>query len=209
MLINIGIFIYANNFKILVKNMKLSSRKELLESADEVLYKLRKSLREANYSDEELGSMIDEFAELSDQIDVAEASLKELKTKYSELNKELIPIMENIKSLGQNSMQTKRFLLTIKRAAYEKTNLKYKEAFELSLTKVNSKLKQILTDCLEATKTVSSVSASIGVQKIGEGSLFKNILDKLKSIFNTLVGKIKSVNSDVKDLQSIAKKMIK
>jgi hypothetical protein len=54
---------------------------------------------------------------------------------------------------------------------YDGENLKYKEWFEESLTKVNQKTKKILEGILQSIKTISSVVSSIGVQEIEENGL--------------------------------------
>jgi hypothetical protein len=115
--------------------------------------------------------------------------------------------MEEVQALGQKAIETKKFLLTIKRSAYERTNTSYKQAFDLALTKVNQKIKDILNETLESTKTITKVSASLGVQRVGEGTLFGTIKDKIKALFAGLKTKFKGANRDVSDLKTLAKKI--
>jgi hypothetical protein len=187
--------------------VKLSSRKELLKQSDIVLQEIRQRLHEDPVNDESLALKIDEFAELSDEIDRVDAQLKELKARYNDLNSVLLPVMQQYKEMGQKALETKKYLITIKRAGYERVNPSYKQAFELSLTKVNQKIKDILNDTLESTKTVTQISASLGVQRISEAGLFSTIMDKLKTLFGALTSKIKSTNSDLDGLKRIAKKL--
>jgi hypothetical protein len=186
--------------------MNISSRSKLLKESEKTLIAIRKKIKEAMAPDE-LALKIEQFGELSDEIDKVETHLKQLKTQYNDLNSILLPVMEELKELGQNAMETKKYLLTIKRAAYERSTASYKSAFDLALTKVNQKIKDILNDALESTKTVSKVSASLGVQRIGEGSFFGSIMDKIKSLFIALKSKIKNTNNEVKNLKAMAKKI--
>jgi uncharacterized small protein (DUF1192 family) len=187
--------------------MKLSSRRELLKQSEKILNAIRIKVHESSISIEELEKKIERFAQLSDEIDRREADLKKLKTEQSDLNDILLPVMEELKALGQNAIETKKFLLTIKRSAYERTNTSYKQAFDLALTKVNQKIKDILNETLESTKTITKVSASLGVQRVGEGTLFGAIKDKIKALFTGLKTKLKGANKDVSDLKTLAKKI--
>jgi septation ring formation regulator EzrA len=187
--------------------MQLSSRKELLEESEKTLRGIRKKLHEAVLPFEQIEEKIERYAELSGEIDQVTAHLNKLKTEYNDLNDELLPLMEEVQALGQKAIETKKFLLTIKRSAYERTNTSYKQAFDLALTKVNQKIKDILNETLESTKTITKVSASLGVQRVGEGTLFGTIKDKIKALFAGLKTKFKGANRDVSDLKTLAKKI--
>jgi hypothetical protein len=91
---------------------------------------------------------------------------------------------------------------------YEKTNHRYKEVFEESLEKVNKNTKRLLENLLESTKTLSKVVSSIGVQPINE-NLWKNLLDKIKRVFQRIIPQIKSTQSDMDTLQRVSQLMMK
>ena len=86
----------------------------------------------------EIESKINEFGELSDEMDRVKNHLEGLKKRYSQLEEELRPVLEHLHQFNQKSVQTERFLVSIKRMGYEKVNYRYKEVFEESLEKVNT-----------------------------------------------------------------------
>ena len=133
-------------------------------------------------------------------------SLDEMKKKYEGLEDELRPLLEELSKYNQKSIQTEKYLLSIKRFGYEKENLKYKEVFEQSLTKVNKNTKKLLEDLLQTTKTISKVVTSIGVQKLGEG-FFTVFINNVKKLINRLVGNVKNTSDDMDDLTLISKKL--
>ena len=149
---------------------------------------------------------IDEFGELSNEMDKVKKSLDEMKKEYEGLEDELRPLLEELSKYNQKSIQTEKYLLSIKRFGYEKENLKYKEVFEQSLTKVNKNTKKLLEDLLQTTKTISKVVTSIGVQKLGEG-FFTVFINNVKKLINRLVGNVKNTSDDMDDLTLIIKKL--
>jgi len=97
----------------------------------------------------DIESKIDEFGILSDKIDKVKMELSELSNRYKEIEGELRPILEQLNIQNQKSIQTKRYLVTLKRMGYNRDNFKYKESFEKSLTKVNQQTRKILEDILQ------------------------------------------------------------
>lgn len=82
-------------------------------------------------------SQIDEFGILSDKIDKVKLELSEHSKRYKEIEGELRPTLEQLQLQNKKSIQTKRYLVTLKRMGYNRDNFKYKESFEESLEKVN------------------------------------------------------------------------
>jgi chromosome segregation ATPase len=158
--------------------------------------------------DKEIETKINEFGELNDEIDRVKNQLEGLRKRYSQLEGELRPILEHLYQYNQKSVQTEKYLVSIKRMGYEKTNYRYKEVFEESLKKVNKNTKRLLENLLESTKTLSQVVSSIGVQPINE-NLFKNLLGLIKIEFKTIISQIKSTKSDMNTLQKVSKLMMK
>ena len=129
-----------------------------------------------------------------------------VKKKNEGLEDELRPLLEELNRYNQKSIQTEKYLVSIKRFGYEKENMKYKEVFEQSLTKVNKNTKKLLEDLLQSTKTISQVVTSIGVQKIGEG-FFSDFVNKIKTLLNKLTSSVKRSSTDMDDLILISKKL--
>lgn len=163
-------------------------------------------LNEVNL-DDEMNQKINEFGELSNEIDKLNSTLKKLKSRYTELESSIRPILEEISDLKQSSIQTNKYLVTIKRKGFDRENFKYKEAFETSLTKVNKQTRAILEEVLNQTKSITRVASSIGVQKL-ESSGLQTVLNKIKSGFNKLKSKFGFVKKEMNNLQSIAKKLV-
>lgn len=155
---------------------------------------------------ENLEQKINEFGELSDQIDSLTAQLKKYKSKFSELEDELRPLLEGLQETQQNALQTEKYLITIKRSGYERTRSSYKDAFNLALTKVNTRIKEILNDALVSTETIHKVVSSLGVQKLGE-SRFTNFLSKFKSKLMRIVSKISRKNKDIQKANRVLAKI--
>lgn len=181
--------------------------KDLVQEGRQIQDKIRQRIVE-DAAPDHMNDLIDEFGELSDQIDQVQAILKKMQTRFDEIDKELVPAMEKLKEVGQNSLQTKKYLVTIKRMGYERTNKSYQKGFELALTKVNATIKKVLTDALAATETTSKISASLGVQKIGEVSLIGTIMSKIKAIATSMIARSREALVSMKTLDVISKKMI-
>jgi hypothetical protein len=155
----------------------------------------------------DIESQIDEFGILSDKIDKVKMELSELSNRYKEIEGDLRPILEQLHIQNKKSIQTKKYLITLKRMGYNRDNFKYKESFEESLTKVNQQTKKVLEDILLSTKTVSRVVSTIGVQRINEISL-KSMLLKLVSPFKKLFSRLKNTNKNIDDLDGVLRRMV-
>ncbi|MDA7730413.1 hypothetical protein N8833_01460, partial [Salibacteraceae bacterium] len=155
----------------------------------------------------DIESKIDEFGILSDKIDKVKMELSELSNRYKEIEGELRPTLEQLTIQNKKSIQTKRYLVTLKRMGYNRDNFKYKESFVESLTKVNKQTKKVLEDILLSTKTVSRVVSTIGVQRMDEISL-KSMLKKLVSPFRKLFSRLRNINKNIDGLNGLLKRMI-
>ena len=134
--------------------------------------------------------------------------LSELSNRYKEIEGELRPTLEQLTIQNKKSIQTKRYLVTLKRMGYNRDNFKYKESFVESLTKVNKQTKKVLEDILLSTKTVSRVVSTIGVQRMNEISL-KSMLQKLVLPFKKLFSRLKMNTRRMDDLNGILRIMVK
>lgn len=149
---------------------------------------------------------INEFGELANEIDRITSQLQTLKSRYSQIEEGLRPILEELDSLQQKSLQTNKYLVTIKRKGYERENMSYKTAFEEALTKVNAQTRNVLNEILNKTKSISKIASSVGVQRIGENVLSK-VISKIKSLFTGVLSKFKNVNKSMDVLQNLSKKL--
>ena len=134
--------------------------------------------------------------------------LSELSNRYKEIEGELRPTLEQLTIQNKKSIQTKRYLVTLKRMGYNRDNFKYKESFVESLTKVNQQTKKVLEDILQSTKTVSRVVSTIGVQRMDEISL-KSMLQNLISPFKKLFSRLRNTNKSIDGLNGVLKRMVK
>ena len=155
----------------------------------------------------DIESKIDEFGILSDKIDKVKMELSELSNRYKEIEGELRPTLEQLTIQNKKSIQTKKYLVTLKRMGYNRDNFKYKESFEKSLTKVNQQTKKVLEDILQSTKTVSRVVSTIGVQRMDEISL-KSMLKKLVSPFKKLFSRLRMNNKRMDDFNGLLWRMV-
>lgn len=158
--------------------------------------------------DRSIEMKIDEFGDLSDSMDRMKDELNRIKQRYSELEDELRPVMEELDEQHRKSLKTNRFLLTIKRKGYNRNSFKYKESFEKSLTKVNKQTRKLLEELLQSTKTTSRVLTSLGVQPIMESSLWNRIKSKVGRLFGKLFTKLKQNDRELNRLYNLTKEMI-
>ena len=157
--------------------------------------------------DSSIEKKIDEFGELSDQMDEIKHQLSKLKKRYGELEGELRPILEGIKEHQQKSLQTEKYLVTIKRRGYSRESYKYKESFEKSLTKVNEQTRRLLKELLESTKTTSRVLSSVGVQPVQE-NILNRVISKIRGVFSRVLRSFRISGKELDSLLKLSKKMV-
>ena len=139
-------------------------------------------------------------------MDKLKNQLQGLKKRYSQIEGELRPVLEELNKYNQKSIQTEKYLVSIKRMGYDRENLRYKETFEQSLEKVNKQTRKVLEELLQSTKTISRVVSSVGVQPVSE-NFFTDLIRKVKSLFGRLVPKLKRTNKGMEELQRLSKRM--
>lgn len=168
---------------------------------------------EMDISDKELSEKIEKFYELQNEID-------QLKSKVSQLSKEMKnvgleddiePIFESMKDMGDRLAVTEKHVVKISRYGGETKSYKYKEAFELALSKVNGATEKILNEALEATKKTSKVKYSFTVDSRLEEGRLSNLVSKIKtwakSFLNLFKKEVKEIDSANKDLESLSKQI--
>lgn len=168
-------------------------------------------LREMVVTDKAVEAKINEFAELSDEIDRIEMNLKSLQSKFKSLEKELRPVIEALDDLNESALVTKKYIMTIKKKGYEKDNPKYKEAFNLALTKVNTNIRTILQECLAVNTTSSQVASQLAIQarnEIVEG-IFDVIKERILNVINRAISTIKKSMNNIDNGVMILAKLAK
>jgi acetolactate synthase small subunit len=150
---------------------------------------------------------INEFGTLSDKIDKVKSDLELLVSRYKVLEGEIRPILEELSVQNRKSIQTKKYLITLKRKGYDKESYKYKETFEESLTKVNDKTRRLLEELLQSTKTISRVVSTIGVQRIGEG-VIGDLWRRFVKSFKLFLPFLKKRDDDLDRLNGVLSRMV-
>lgn len=155
----------------------------------------RRSLHEVAEIDD---AEIEEYARLADQIDKYEAEIAKLKKRFGELDDKFRKMLETLSDeLGDNKetfIRYKKILIKIKKRGYERTNYKYKEAFDWLYERVSPQMKKLITETLEAHKSITTIKSSLSVQ-YEAGNWFKNMFTKFKNWFSTFITKMRITRS--------------
>ncbi len=153
-----------------------------------------------------LVSKIAKFKELSDKIDAQQKILAGLTKEFAEFETEIAPVKAQMEALGEKIVIVDKLTIALQRVGFDRTNPKYKEAFEEALTKVNATTKKVLEEILKANSSVSKVSATFAT-KFAEASWFKKFGNWIKSTYSSVVASIKQSNKEmdsaIKDLQKL------
>lgn len=159
--------------------------------------------------DESIKQQVDEFGTLSEEISSLTAQLKKIEQRHKELGESLLPLLERLEDAEEQVLRAEKYILTILSKSYERTNYKYKEAFELALTKVNSATKAILEEALQTTQTTTKIGGrlkAIRIHKESISSTVKAISTKLNSAVQSAVTSInRSYRSLDKGVESLGK----
>lgn len=124
------------------------------------------NLIESKEAKGKLAKQIDEFAEIHSQITKLESEIKKLKDnpKYADSKEKVSQIMEELKATGQDTMETKRFIVKITRSGSESEIPKYAKILEDFLPKVSIKLRETYSKIKEQHTTISKKSPSLDVK---------------------------------------------
>lgn len=157
--------------------------------------------------DPKMEELINEFGELSDQIDKINHELKAKKARFEAIEDSLAPILEAMAETEERSLETKKYLVTIKRLGNPNMKSpKYKEAFEQALTKVNKRIQTILMEALTANTGTKKIATSLGVQKIGEG-VGSNLLAKLTRWYAKIGDRISGHNKEITKYNDVLRQL--
>ena len=124
------------------------------------------------------------MAKIAEEMDRLTNQLNKLKAKFEPLDDKFTKLMEVAAQNGDNALESKNILITIKRSGYDAKAPKYKEAWTLLMTKVNAKIKKQGQDCLDASTEIKHISAKLAVQYkesvVKEGNIVSRTFDRIK-----------------------------
>jgi hypothetical protein len=134
---------------------------------EEIVKKQLNNLFEAKEAKGKISKLIDEFSEIQEQIDKLESEIKKLKAtpKYPELKEKVSEIMMELKATGEDTMETKRFVLKVTRSGGESESTKYAEILKEFLPKVSIKLRETYTKLKESHTSITKRSPSLDIRK--------------------------------------------
>ncbi len=158
------------------------------------------NLVEAKEAKGKLAKQIDEFAEIHSQIVKLEAEIKKLKDnpKYADSKEKVSQIMEELKATGQDTMETKRFIVKITRSGSEAEIPKYSKILEDFLPKVSIKLRETYSKIKEQHTSISKKSPSLDVKAKEE----VKESDSSKPSLGGVLSSIKTVHSMINRLKA-------
>lgn len=167
---------------------------------EEIVKKHLNNLFEAKEAKGKLAKQIDEFSEIQEQISKLESEVKKLKDnpKYADLKEKVSTIMEELKATGEDTVETKKYIVKITRMGSESETPKYSKILEEFLPKVSIKLRETYSKLKEAHTSITKRSPSLDVKKKEE---VKESDDKKPSL-SGILSNIKTVHSMINRLKN-------
>lgn len=134
---------------------------------EEIVKKELNNLFEAKQANSKMSKLIDEFSEIQEQINKLESEIKKLKDtpKYPELKEKVSQIMMELKATGQDTMETKRFILKVTRSGGESESTRYAEILKEFLPKVSIKLRETYSKLKDTHTSITKRSPSLDIKK--------------------------------------------
>jgi len=166
-------------------------------------------VNEAKIEDPELAAKVAKYYDLQKRIDMLKSTLATMNAEAKELGfeDEIRPLFDSMKEIGDRLALTDGYIVKITRYGGTSTTYRYKEAFELALTKVNASTEKVLQEALESTKKISTVSHSFNVEKVQENlatKLFSLLKGYVRSFLNVFKKEDKNIADANKELEKIA-----
>lgn len=167
---------------------------------EEIVKKHLTNLLEAKEAKGKIAKQIDEFSEIQDQINKLESEVKKLKDnpKYADLKESVGKIMEELKATGEDTVETKKYILKITRMGSESESPRYSKILEEFLPKVSIKLRDTYDKLKQAHTSITKRSPSIDVKKKedvkeNEGGTpsLSGILSNIKSV-HSMINRLKN-----------------
>ena len=189
------------------------TRKELKDLIRESLHEI---VSEAQATDPNLKALINEFGEISQNLAMEKAKLKELEAKHEGLEEEVRKALEAVENVEDKTLMTEHYIAEIAKVGYSRPNIKYAEAFKLALTKVNAATKAVLEEAKELTSVTTSVPSSIKVKPVkedhgglhGDAAIEKAMrdIDSANSVLSKLAGIAKGMSERIFEGGSVPNK---
>lgn len=143
------------------------TKNELKQIIKEAYLELK---NEAAVNDPKTVQLINDFGKLTEELNGYKERLKQMETLHGEMEEQIRGILEAIEDVEDKTLATEQFVAEITRKGFSRDNIKYKDAFNLALKKVNEATRRVLNEAVEATKGVSKVASAIGIKRISEDS---------------------------------------
>ena len=164
-------------------------------------------------TDKKIAEQVDELAALNNEIRLLKDKMKGYAAKAKGLETALRPVLEGLAATEQRVLLTEKNVVEIMKRGFSKRNPKYKDAFNLALTKVNEATKKILSESLESSTTVSYVASSIASRSRTDESLKVEVLgkifDKVKTLVSKFINKIKGQFKTIDKANNVLGKLAK
>lgn len=163
---------------------------------------------EVKITDPTLRAKIDELARLKERVEELKRELKPLEKELKEVAEEVLPIVE---MLDDKVARTEKAVITIVRASHEKETVKYKEAYEAALGKVNAQTRKVLMDIANSLTSVHQVSAQFkaitleGVVYEGARASLFRLVSEIKRKVSGWIREMRGIGREVNVLERIAR----
>jgi hypothetical protein len=171
-----------------------------MKRLEEIVRKELNNLLEAKEAKGKISKMIDEFSEIQEQINKLESEIKKLKDtpKYPELKEKVSEIMMELKATGQDTIETKRFILKVTRSGGESESTRYAEILKEFLPKVSIKLRETYSKLKETHTSITKRSPSLDIKKkedvketSGSTPSLSGILSNIKTV-HSMINRLKA-----------------
>lgn len=167
---------------------------------------LKKRINEVDVTDTELEAKAREFAAIANKMKLLEEELKNLEGRYTELDNEFRPMLEQVGKTKGTFIRAGKLLIKIERAGYDRKSASYKTGFDYLYNKVNATMKDLAQEALKLTKTSSYVNSKLAV--VEEGRLNENWFSKIKLFLSNSIKKLFGINNRAnKELDELESKI--
>lgn len=167
---------------------------------------------EAEISDERINSQIERFYTLQEEIKEMKTRLKEAEDDFKNFEITVKPMLDSMKELEDKIAESQRFFIQINRYGHSRTDIGWKSVVETAMERVDDAAREILRECMEASKKTVEVKHSFEI-KMNESKLMsslkaaaRRILDSFKKFFTTRIDRIDAQNKKLATVLAKVKK---
>jgi len=153
--------------------------------------------------DKNIKISIDELGELTKEIErVKKEILKPMETKFKQISKETLPLIEKLKV---EVITTKKYVFRILKKKHYRSSVSYRELFATSLSKVNRQTKILLNNLKDDLTKMTLIGSrySINPVEMKEGTFTNWIKKYTRKIVRKIIPKLKSVVSANRELRKL------